>query len=56
MFGTRITTVFQNRWKAVTWPRGILATAYCSIPDPEATDRPAIKPVAAHHSPWDKDR
>ncbi len=56
MFGTRITTVFQNRWKAVTWSLGILATAYCAIPEPEETAQPAAKPLAAHHSPWDKDR
>jgi len=56
MFGTRITTVFQNRWKAVIWSLGILATAYCSIPEPEEAAQPGAKPLAAHHSPWNKDR
>ncbi|GAA4765000.1 hypothetical protein [Novosphingobium ginsenosidimutans] len=56
MFGTRITTVFQSRWKAVTWSLGILATAYCSIPAADEAPPPAAKPAAEHHSPWDKDR
>jgi hypothetical protein len=56
MFGTRITTVFQSRWKAVTWSLGILATAYCSVPSADETAKPAEKVAASHHSPWDKDR
>ena len=32
MFGPKITTVFQSRWKAVFWSLGILATAYCTVP------------------------
>jgi hypothetical protein len=56
MFGTKITTVFQSRWKAVTWSLGILATAYCSIPSPEETPHHVAKAAAPHHSAWDKDR
>lgn len=61
MFGTKITTVFQSRWKAVTWSLGVLATAYCTVPSADEMDHPvakhhAAKHPAAHHSPWDKDR
>jgi hypothetical protein len=33
MIGPRITTVFRSRWNALFWSAGILATAYCSVPD-----------------------
>lgn len=55
MFGPKITTVFQSRWKAVMWSLGILATAYCSIPAADETSPRIAEPVAQHHSPWDKD-
>jgi len=55
MFGTRITTVFQSRWKAVTWSLGILATAYCSVPDADNPDSQHAKAPPPHHSPWAKD-
>lgn len=55
MFGTRITTVFQSRWKAVTWSLGILATAYCSVPAREEQAPADKQPAPVHHSPWAKD-
>lgn len=54
MFGTRITTVFQSRWKAATWALGILATAYCTVPRPDEAEQVNAPPP--HHSPWAKDR
>lgn len=33
MFGARTSQVFTSRWKALIWSAGILATAYCTIPD-----------------------
>ncbi len=52
MFGPRITTVFQSRWKALFWSAGILLTAYCSVP---STDEDAAKPKAEKHvNPWAK--
>ena len=32
MFGARTSQVFTNRWKALIWSAGVLATAYCTIP------------------------
>lgn len=31
----RLKTVFANRWRAVWFGAAVLATAYCSVPDPE---------------------
>lgn len=56
MFGPRITTVFQNRWKALAWSLSILGTAYCAVPPAEKQHAPLAVPSPAHHSPWDKDR
>ena len=56
MFGTRITAVFQSRWKAVTWSLGILATAYCSVPAPDDVAPAPAPTAAAHQSPWAKSR
>ena len=56
-YGTRITQVFANRWKAVTWSLGILLTAYCTVPSPEQTQKQEAKAAqasAAHKSPWAK--
>ena len=33
MFGARTSQVFTSRWKALIWSAGVLATAYCTIPD-----------------------
>ncbi len=59
MFGPKITTVFQSRWKALFWSLGILATAYCTVPmADEARQHPtakAAKENAPHKSPWAKD-
>ena len=33
MFGARTSQVFTSRWKALMWSAGVLATAYCTIPD-----------------------
>ena len=33
MFGARTSQVFASRWKALIWSAGVLATAYCTIPD-----------------------
>jgi len=56
MFGPKITTVFQSRWKAVFWSLGILATAYCTVPVADsARQQEAAKPAAPHKSPWAKD-
>ena len=56
MFGTRITTVFQSRWKAASWALGILVTAYCSVPAPDEADQASpLPPPPPHHSPWAKD-
>lgn len=38
MFGPKITHVFRSRWHALMWSAGILLTAYCSIPTPDAGD------------------
>ena len=59
MFGPKITTVFQSRWKALFWSLGILATAYCTVPmADEARQHPtekSAKAAAPHKSPWAKD-
>jgi len=39
-FGPRMNQVFASRWKALMWSLGILATAYCSIPDQEQSAQP----------------
>jgi hypothetical protein len=58
-FGTKMSTVFASRWKAVTWSMGILLLAYCSVPAPKQTNDQAGKTIAAakapHKSPWSKD-
>ena len=52
MFGPRITTVFQSRWKALFWSASMLLTAYCSVP---SADEDAPKPkVEKHVNPWAK--
>ena len=33
MLGARTSQVFTSRWKALIWSAGVLATAYCTIPD-----------------------
>ena len=33
MFGARTSQVFTSRWKALIWSAGIMATAYCTIPE-----------------------
>ena len=33
MLGARTSQVFTSRWKALIWSTGVLATAYCTIPD-----------------------
>ncbi len=38
MFGPRLSHVFRSRWHALMWSASILATAYCSIPAPDADD------------------
>lgn len=59
MFGPKLTTVFRSRWNALIWSAGVLATAYCTVPDLEQASEPkAQAPVAAHHAPrnpWAKD-
>jgi hypothetical protein len=58
-FGTKMSTVFASRWKAVTWSLGILLTAYCTVPATEQAMEHADHEVAAakapHKSPWSKD-
>lgn len=54
-FGPKLGTVFQSRWKAVTWSLCILLTAYCTVPFAEtARDQGAAKAASAksHKSPW----
>lgn len=57
-FGTKITHVFANRWKAVTWSLGMLMTAYCTVPSQDdGSDQPEVAVVKAampHKSPWAK--
>ena len=54
MFGPRITTVFQSRWKALLWSAGIMLTAYCSVP---SADEDAAKPKHEQHvNPWAKEK
>jgi hypothetical protein len=56
MFGPRITTVFQSRWKALVWSLSILATAYCAVPAVDsARQQDAAKPAPQHKSPWAKE-
>jgi hypothetical protein len=59
MFGPRITTVFQSRWKAVVWSLGIIATAYCTVPMADQARqheaKKAAQTSAAHKSPWAKE-
>lgn len=56
MFGPKITTVFQSRWKALLWSLGILATAYCTVPVADsARQQDAAKPAPPHKSPWAKE-
>ncbi|QGN55234.1 hypothetical protein [Novosphingobium sp. Gsoil 351] len=45
MLGVRTSQVFTSRWKALIWSAGVLATAYCTIPD--ADDTTAAKPAKA---------
>ena len=33
MLGAHTSQVFTSRWKALIWSAGVLATAYCTIPD-----------------------
>ncbi len=58
-FGTRMSTVFASRWKAVTWSMGILLLAYCSVPAaeqaPQHVTAKANKAHDPHKSPWSKD-
>ena len=45
MFGARTSQVFTSRWKALIWSAGVLATAYCTIPDAQDdTAAPSAKP------------
>ena len=45
MFGARTSQVFTSRWKALIWSAGILATAYCTIPDAQDDSAaPTAKP------------
>lgn len=62
MFGPRITTVFRSRRNALVWVAGVLATAYCTVPDdaetlpaPVAAAVTAKAPTTQHNSPWAKD-
>ena len=43
MFGARTSQVFTSRWRALIWSAGIMATAYCTIP--EAQDDSAATSV-----------
>ena len=60
MFGPKLNTVFASRWKALLWSAGVLATAYCSIPDSELTPEGGPTAVSRpdhggpHKSPWAK--
>ena len=45
MFGARTSQVFTSRWKALFWSAGVLATAYCTIPDAQDDSAaPTAKP------------
>ena len=45
MFGARTSQVFTSRWKALIWSAGVLATAYCTIPDaPDDSAATSAKP------------
>ena len=56
MFGPKITTLFQSRWKALFWSLGILATAYCTVPAADSARQYEVaKPVPSHKSPWAKE-
>ncbi len=55
-FGPKLGTVFQSRWKAVTWSLCILLTAYCTVPFADtARDHGAAKATAKpDKSPWSR--
>jgi hypothetical protein len=61
MFGPKITTVFQSRWKALFWSSSMLLTAYCTVPSAEETKEKqdnAASATAAEitaKSPWAPD-
>lgn len=53
--GPKLNTVFASRWKALLWSAGVLATAYCTVPDADqASDKAGDRQVAhaAHKNPW----
>jgi hypothetical protein len=58
-FGTKMSTVFASRWKAVTWSLGILLTAYCTVPAADQARQHEVAKVTKahdpHKSPWSKD-
>ena len=56
MLGPRVTTVFRSRWNALFWAAGILATAYCSVPDANQTHQEQMErhAPARHANPWTK--
>ncbi len=57
MFGPRLTTVFASRWKALWWCAGVLLTAYCTVPAPEASKSATAKAAKAggDHAPFASD-
>lgn len=56
MFGPKLTTLFQSRWKALLWSLGILATAYCTVPAADSMRQAEpTKPAPSHKSPWAKE-
>jgi hypothetical protein len=51
MFGS-VRHVFASRWKALWWAAGVLLTAYCSVPSPDASSDPKVAAHEKHVNPW----
>ncbi len=48
---TKTRNVFKSRWNALFWSLSMMLTAYCSIPEAEVTNLPAVDSAVAAKAP-----